>query len=45
MKDYLDSKKKGKISQPLQEEKQLEITEIERNFAKFFPKDLLEAID
>jgi hypothetical protein len=23
----------------------MEITEIERNFAKFFPKDLLEAVD
>lgn len=43
MKDYLESKKKGK-SKKEGEERGLapgEVSEIERNFAKYFPKDML----
>ena len=47
MKEYLESKKKGKGKKE-GEERSLapgEISEIERNFAKYFPKEMLEAID
>lgn len=49
MKEYLESKKKEKIASKKEgEEMNLapgEVSEIERNFAKYFPKEMLELLD
>jgi hypothetical protein len=42
MKDYLEAKKKAKtVKKPTEVLAPGEVSEIERNFAKYFPKDLI----
>jgi len=46
MKEYLEAKKKSKgVKKPTEVLAPGEVTEIEKNFSKYFPKEMILAID